>query len=37
MEYLIKRKLDDDGDDEGGIVKKSAEEIVRGRVITAKH
>ena len=36
MEYLIKRTLDEDGDDEGGIVEKLAEKIARGRSITAK-
>ncbi|KAF8811200.1 Metallo-dependent phosphatase [Phlegmacium glaucopus] len=36
MEYLIKRTLDEDGDDEGGIVEKLAEKIARGRSINAK-
>ena len=36
MEYLIKRTLDEDGDDEGGIVEELAEKIARGRSITAK-
>ena len=36
MEYLIKRTLDEDGDDEGGIVEKLAEKIARGRSISAK-
>jgi serine/threonine-protein phosphatase 2B catalytic subunit len=36
MEYLIKRTLDEDGNDEGGIVEKLAEKIARGRSINAK-
>ena len=37
MEYLIKRTLDEENDDdEGGVVEKLAERIARGRSITAK-
>ena len=36
MEYLIKRTLEEDGDDEGGIVERLAEKIARGRSINAK-
>ena len=38
MEYLIKRTLeeDDNDNDEGGIVEKLAEKIARGRSISAK-
>lgn len=36
MEYLIKRTLEEDGDDEGGLVEKLAEKIARGRSITSK-
>jgi serine/threonine-protein phosphatase 2B catalytic subunit len=35
MEYLIKRTLDEEGD-EGDVVEKLAEKIARGRSITAK-
>ena len=36
VEFLIRRTLDEDGDDEGGIVVKLAEKIARGRSINAK-
>jgi len=36
MEYLIKRTLEEEGDDEGGVVEKLAERIARGRSITSK-
>ena len=35
MDYLIKRTLDEEGD-EGDVVEKLAEKIARGRSITAK-
>ncbi|KAF8154774.1 Metallo-dependent phosphatase-like protein [Crassisporium funariophilum] len=36
MEYLIKRTLDEDGDDDGGIVERLADKIARGRAITGR-
>lgn len=34
MEYLIKRTLEEEGDDDGSIVEKLAEKIARGRSLT---
>ena len=36
MEYLIKRTLEEEGDDDGGLVEKLAEKIARGRSVTSK-